>query len=275
MKRVLLLVLLLAGCVEQETVVTSTTQTTVVSADAALAEVDASSLMESQTDSLGFHARDPGAYSEAVGSDARIVNAGGTYFAYWLPGNWNSFEEKRVMVLLHDAGGSAYSRLNQLRPTAEKMGFGLVSVQWGWPAESGFEYMEDEAAYSIMNAALDYVELRHGADKRMSALNGFGRGAGMVSAIAGLDENLFQMHMMISGGVPDGEGWLHGDQFYMWCGTEDTGTCDDMKEDMGVLRERGAVINLFAETDGGRTLWNNNQRLQEKAAERWLNMPQS
>ena len=97
-----------------------------------LTEVNVSHLTVSPTDNLGVYKHAPDMYRFCQDIGAHIVNIPEyeTYFVYWLPDNWDTLEEQRLLILLHGKEGAAYSRINHVYATAAQEDFGMVSIQW-------------------------------------------------------------------------------------------------------------------------------------------------
>lgn len=141
---------------------------------------------------------------------------------------------------------------------------------------------------TILEIALEYLDLHYTVDKQLSCWNGFSRGSGSSIAYAYLDKNggkYFTLFMGIEGGlninvpfIADlvhgkyGETPVEGCYFYLWCSTADKEgvTCERVTKSATILKERGGV-DVVVTPDGGHMLWNNSPELQGDAVTLWMN----
>ncbi len=277
--------------------------------DLVVTDIDVSDLKEEDIDVYGFSERGADDYEFCQEIGARVVHIPeySTYFAYWLPDNWDQLEEKRALVMMHGSVANAYAMFPHLYDTAEREEFALISLQWGWvPDNSGsadYVYLHDSeeglrVAYDLMTVALDYVELHFDLDKELSAWNGFSRGSSASVAYAYLDKesenDYFQLFMSIAGPANSlnslvanildgtyGDNALDGKNFYLWCGTanvnvtadsdgEIVNTCERMTNSFHPLSSLGASVE-FIETEGGEhDTWNESTELQKEAVDLWM-----
>jgi len=251
--------------------------------------VDVKSLKESPEDILGIcktHAED---FSRAKKAGCKIVNLPqyGTFFVYWLPEGFGRLREKRVLVMMHGSNGNAYRHILNMTDAGGKFGFGLVSIQWGWPSGKlgRYRYLSPMSSYRIMTAAVEYMALRHGIDKHLTAWNGFSRSSTQCAIYAFLDRqsgnDYFNFFIAVSGGIgPEqrmvrdllsgrhGERPIEGEHFYLWNGKQDVRRTECMRNSVSILEKLGGAVT-FRETAGIHGGFYHKPLCQAEAVELW------
>lgn len=229
-------------------------------------------LEESTTDILGFHKTSPD-YQKAIDAGLRVVNVPelGSFFALWVPDEYNQQEVRRVMAVVPGTKGVVYKTLGLRLPHARAHGYALVIVQW-WLGE-GDDYLPASVVYSLLAAGLEYVGAEYGADVHRAALEGFSRGSAISWEIAYWDRALgndyFALFICHSGGMHDpgppfiaglragawGDDVYAGQHFYMYCGMKDRqwgpAQCEYMHNAEQMVIEYGGTVERFIEDPTG------------------------
>jgi len=253
-------------------------------------------LKESQKDMLGIYKQQPLYYQEAIKSGVKVVSLRGKrpFFVYWLPEEFEKQKKKRVLVILHGTNGNAYRHLLNFQATAQKEGFALVSVQWGWPdegaarrgTENRYAYLPADRTYAVMSVAIEYLSRRYGVDRNLCAWLGFSRSSTLCEAMAFYDKHrgndYFRLFMAISGQVSPnyhmtkelasgrhGKTPLDGCHFYLWAGLRDRLRVEGMKRSKKIIESVGGTVDILRiapEAHGG---FNHSAKYQAEAVKLW------
>jgi len=201
-------------------------------------------------------------FLEARKLGTRVVELPGktSFFAYWLPPNFEQIPDKRVMVLIHGHKGNPFRQIRWMHQAAGEYGFGLLAVPWEWPLGNGKGYRQivPETLYVATTWALDHMEGRYQVDKRRSSWLGFSSAAQMCAQFAYLDRGVnnsyFELFIAVSGNLGRrapfvkklmngayGKEPLAGKRFYLWCGEADQRVLCPRVEQSGALLERAGA----------------------------------
>jgi len=262
-------------------------------------EMSILSLTESTEDRLGIYKQQPEYYQQAVNLGVRVVNhpERKVFFVYWLPQGFERRTDKRLMVVLHGSNGNAYRHLLSFRETAQKEGFGLVSVQWGWPGEESlgkgskgsYDYLPTRAIYEVISLAVEYLAHRYGVHKNHCAWLGFSRSSTMCAIFAYYDKargkNYFKLYMAISGGISPEQYMMkemmsgsHGRapvkdcHFYLWGGERDGNRVEKMKRSKEIIESLGGIVDVLRIGSEGHAGFNKNSKYQEEAIHLWTKL---
>ena len=253
-----------------------------------------SALQESRTDILGFHEVSP-AYRSLIDAGVRVVNVRelGSFFAVWIPYNYASQDEHRVMLLVHGSDDDAYSTIAGRIKRALHHGYALVAVQWC--LREGERYLEPGVVYLLASTAMDYVGQTYGADIHSAAYEGFGRGSSIAYQIAYSDRvlgsNYFRLFICHSGGMHKpgppfienlqagafGNDAFEGQHFYMYCGIKDeewgTAMCEYMDNAEQTVTKYGGIVERFIkDPDGSHSGFLKNDAYYEDAIATWFDL---
>jgi predicted esterase len=199
----------------------------------------------------------------------------GRYYLVWVPDDWETVANRRVILSLHGTGGCAEWMLNHWYQTSSAThSWVLVALQYYDPETR--RYDDDAVIYRNLVAALDELQAHCPLAGSDIFYHGFSRGSAQSFPVAVRDRagrRLFAAFIADSGcasleyptlqNVPaDG---LAGARFWMWCGENDVSTvdptrmtCDVMEEDMrpyveghggqvdALVREEGAGHGMFS-----------------------------
>jgi len=249
---------------------------------------------ESEIDILGFHEISP-AYRAVIDAGVRVVNVRelGSFFAVWIPYNYASQDEHRVMLLVHGSDDDAYSTIAGRMKRALHHGYALVAVQW-WMGE-GDRYLEPEVVYLLASTAMDYVGQAYGADIHNAAYEGFSRGSSIAYQIAYSDRvlgsNYFRLFICHSGGMHKpgppfienlqagafGDDAFEGQHFYMYCGMKDeqwgTAMCEYMDNAERTVTKYGGIVERYIrDPDGNHGGFLKNDAYYEDAIATWFDL---
>ncbi len=267
-----------------------------------ITNVEIDQLEISTSDMLEIYKSNTEIYETVKEVGAKVVNIPeyGTFFIFWLPPEWKSLNKKRIMVLMHGKESSAYARLYDLYETAKKEKIGLVSIQWGWPLQKGedFHYLDKtengiKVSYELMTIAIEFIDKKFGANKKLSAWNGFSQSSSSSITYAYLDKNnrnnYFRIFISISGAIdPEkpfikdlidgkyGKKPLQGKHFYLWAGSvgnKDQEKIDKVILSKDIIKKQGGIVDKLIITEGGtRITWNSSKPLQGEAIKLWKNL---
>lgn len=262
---------------------------------ASASPAEAEEYVLSSTDILGVHNHPRAAadHRKAIDLGAKVVNLPNhnAFFVFWLPSNFERFEDRRLLVMLHDTGGNAYQCIDVMSEAAGAEGFGIVSVQWGHPTGPRGEltYMTPEETYKIIELALDYMNLQFKAEKHSSAWLGFSRSATHCVTFAYLDrgDRFFKLFIAVSGGIganlplvrdlragQHGRDPLSGRHFYLWCGSQDNNgrVCQAVSAGAVIIRNLGGTVDLLRQTRLGHAGYFHERQYQREALEIWKSL---
>jgi len=262
-------------------------------------------LKTAPTDILDIYKDNSADYRDATEIGARIVNLHeyGTFFVYWLPPDFESLEEKRVLVILHGQNGNAYRHLVDFCQTAMREKIGIISVQWGWPNATfrgtpdrrivnwakSYTYLPSDIVYEIMSTALEHMEYRHGINKHLSAWHGFSKSSTDCVLYAFYDtyteNDYFRLFIVASGEadpnqkvIPELKAGIYGDKplrdknFYLWCGMKDGNRCQTMQSTKELVEALGGTVQIFRSGPEGRGGFENSEDHQKEAVTLWKSL---
>ena len=255
-------------------------------------------LTEVKQDELGMYAQDPESYQKlmAIGAVTVVQKGEKAFFVYWIPKGFEKREEKRILVVLHGSRGNAYRHLMNFYKTARKHKFGLVSLQWGWPAEEGstdqtqkqkYDYLNPEATYQAVSLAIKYLAKRYHIDSHGCALQCFSKASKQSALFAFYDKktgnNHFRLFMAVSSEVPQNDpamkDLLSGAQgktpikdchFYLWASQQERNHAAAMQHTKKMLESIGGVVEKLVIGPEKHSGFNHNLLYQEEAVQLWL-----
>lgn len=180
--------------------------------------IDVSQLVETDDDILGISDLVPGPYAEVMAAGARVVNLApmNTFFVLWVPDGYESMAARRVMVIAHGHGGTAYREVGNELEFAREHGYAVVAIQW-WPGE-GDAMVSGQQFYEFMDVALRYMETKYHAQLDKYALRGWSLGSEISYQVTYLDRvsgnNRLALTISQDGGMmPDADNMSVGKEF--------------------------------------------------------------
>lgn len=236
--------------------------------------VDVSKLVEEDNDILGLYPKPRTLDYRFIGEGARVVNLEemDTFFVVWVPEGYTDMADRRVVVLLHGSGYTAYheARIEGRKAINYGYEYAIVSIQWrvrdSVYLEDDNDYLKAEEVYDVIDVALRYMEYRYGSELDKVALRGFSRGAKISYEVTFHDRDrgndYFALTIASAGGLPQtnssefsenlqageyGPAPLARTRFFMYCGMQDGDTCDQMQSTKDILEQYGATVERFIE----------------------------
>jgi len=180
--------------------------------------IDVSQLVETDDDILGISALVPGPFAEVMAAGARVVNLApmNTFFVLWVPDGYESMAARRVMVIAHGHGGTAYREVGNELEFAREHGYAIVAIQW-WPGEGDAMY-SGQQFYEFMDVALRYMEYKYHAQLPKCAYRGWSLGSEISYEVTYLDRasgtNRLALTISHDGGMmPDPDNMSVGKEF--------------------------------------------------------------
>lgn len=192
---------------------------------------------------------------------------------------------------MHGTRGNAYRHLSNFLDTAKRHGFGILSVQWGWPADKQgrqYRYIQDaRKIYALINAGLAYLDRRYAITQGECAWLGFSRSSTQCAVFAHLDKNegekYFALFIAASGGIGKnlpimrellsgrhGAEPLAGQHFYLWGGKRDRAHGEEsMHRSQAIIEQLGGTVDILRIGQEGHGGFNHNRRYQEEAWALW------
>lgn len=183
---------------------------TLVFSAASVPILQAQELTETTTDFLGYYLR-PGhstAYQTLVrDNSAKVVNlqSDSSFFVVWVPQNYSSLKDKRIMVCIHGTAGTGYVEARDELNNAKANNYLVIGIQWVlFDAQNRETYFPESKVYKVIDAALKHVKAKYGAEVNKTACKGFSRGGLINYEVSYLDRmnatNYFALTMSLSGG---------------------------------------------------------------------------
>jgi hypothetical protein len=150
-------------------------------------DVDVSQLVETDDDILGISDLQPGPYQEVIAAGARVVNLEpmNTFFVLWVPKGYETMATRRVIVIAHGHGGTAYREVGLEMDFAQKYGYAIVAIQW-WTGVDEVMY-SGQQFYQFMDIALRYMQYKYHTQLDNCALRGWSFGSEISYEVTYLD----------------------------------------------------------------------------------------
>lgn len=248
--------------------------------------VHTQTLEETTTDFLGYYLRSghTAAYQTIVTQNGgKVVNlqADSSFFVLWVPQNYSTLKDKRVLVSVHGTAGTGYVATRDELANAQANNYALVGIQWVlFDAQNRETYFPEDKVYKVIDAALKHMKSKYGAEVNKSAYRGFSRGGLISYEVMQIDRtkgtNYFALTLSLSGGQSSsltpgkfdrtvfmdklergqyGANPFLGASFFLYCGLKDEtwGTLqgDYMRYTDSTMRKYGAnVSRLLIDPDG-------------------------
>ncbi len=150
-------------------------------------DTDVSQLTETDDDILGISKTVPGPYAEVMAEGARVVNleSMNTFFVLWVPEGYEDMASRRVMVIAHGHGGTAYREVGLEMDFAKEHGYAIVAIQW-WTGVDEVMY-SGQQFYEFMDIALRYMEYKYHTQLDKCVLRGWSFGSEISYEVTYLD----------------------------------------------------------------------------------------
>lgn len=118
---------------------------------------DVSSMTEADADGYGMWQESPN-YNRIKHLGIRVVDMPQfrSFFAYYLPPNFEQQPIKRAIIAVHGTGGTAYAELQDEIQMAQQLGYAVVAVQMRMPDEPE-RNMAPRELYGMMAQAVQYL----------------------------------------------------------------------------------------------------------------------
>ncbi|NOZ07090.1 MAG: hypothetical protein GXP41_12190 [Chloroflexi bacterium] len=180
--------------------------------------IDVSQLVETDDDILGISDVEPGPYADVMAAGARVVNLEpmNTFFVLWVPEGYENMAARRVMVIAHGHGGTAYREVGLELDFAREHGYAIVAIQW-WTGEGDVMYSAQQF-YEFMDVALRYMEYKYHTQLDKCALRGWSLGSEISYEVTYLDKTSGNHRLALTishdgGMMPDPDNMSVGKEF--------------------------------------------------------------
>lgn len=225
--------------------------------------ININNLIEENTDHMGFYKKSR--EYEILKGEIKIINLPEyrSFFAIWLPYEYEKQTIKRTLIALHGSDGTVYPEIRDELEFAKKYKYAIVAIQW-WLGEKD-KYLSPQEVYKIIEISVKYMNQKYGSSLNKCAYIGFSRGSVTGYEITFLDKakgnNYLALTICHSGHMPPdmltpffqrllkdefGKEAYLGKNFFVYCGMKDEEweerQCDYMKFSKSIVEEYGGKI---------------------------------
>ncbi len=205
------------------------------------------------------------------------------FFIVWFPRDWESREDREVVLTIHGNGACAENNFKWWQSVAQEHGFAVIALQYAEADVNDLDPREDAlfdevpVVYENLIKAYDAVRTHCPVEGIPVVLHGFSRGSALSYQLALMDKgengrDLFAAFIADSGGAgPAGSGdqtpgYLKnaptdaygGAHFWLYCGMKDYDgvRCDDMEKMQELIVTHGGIVDaLYVNPKGGHGLF--------------------